>query len=736
MKMVIDLQSLQTDSAFRGIGRYSLSLTREMLRTRNDIEFTLLFNDQADINASKSVIEELRGAVGEDSLVYFPAPENLNYLTSPPIIRRVAELVRERFIEALNPDVLLLSSLFEFDAVTSVQPQNKRSYLTTVILYDLIPLAQKKHHLPNAHLKRWHSNKIEHLKNSDLVLSISQYSLDDAVQKIGLDHKACINISGASDLADYQNKDEGYLGKQLADIPQHYILYVGGFDQRKNVAKLIKAFSKQPPEILSKYSLVLAGKIGGIAQRNLKELSKKYLLPANKVIFPGYINDDLLIHLYKNCSVFVFPSSNEGFGLPPLEAMGFGAPVIAANKASLPEVIGEKEFLFDPDGPDFPEILTRALTNSTFREALINNSKKQFRKFSWEKVSNKALNFLEENIGKLNSLAKKRSKTNDEFLEDIAAICKEDMQIIQASKLCAKLFAQTKKMTQRKEFVMISTFHDAVPDFSKVDVPYVFSSGICREQHFHLPLYTYWCRCLAETPKFHRKQWEFVYICHALYERGYIQDGHSGIGFGVGKEPLVSYFASQGVNILATDLDLDRASKLGWASSNQHSNDIFQLNERSLCEQSKFLKKAKFLNVDMNDIPSDLGKFDFCWSSCAFEHLGSIENGLNFVLNSSKLLKPGGIAIHTTEFNLSSNTKTLDNNPSFVIFRRRDIEQLVRELTEKGYEVEPIDFSPGEDELERYVDMPPYIDEPHLRLELAGKYISTSLGIIIQAPLN
>jgi len=221
-----------------------------------------------------------------------------------------------------------------------------------------------------------------------------------------------------------------------------------------------------------------------------------------------------------------------------------------------------------------------------------------------------------------------------------------------------------------------------------------------------------------------------------LYERGFLKDGMAGVGFGVGKEPLIPYFASQGISVLGTDLDLERAQALGWATTEQHSNDLLTMNERGLCEESKFLAKAAFRNVDMNDIPSDIGEFDFCWSSCAFEHLGSIRQGLDFVLNSVKLLRPGGVAVHTTEFNISSNDRTLDNNPAFVIFRKRDIEQLVQELTERGYAVSSVDYSAGEDELERYVDLPPYLEEPHLRLQLAGEFTSTSLGLIIRAPMN
>ena len=279
---------------------------------------------------------------------------------------------------------------------------------------------------------------------------------------------------------------------------------------------------------------------------------------------------------------------------------------------------------------------------------------------------------------------------------------------------------------------MKTSFTHRIPDFSQTEKPWVFSSCICREQHFHMPLYSYWCRLLKEQPRLHRKQWEFAYICQTLFERGYLREGQRAIGFGVGREPLVSLFASYGIEVVATDLDTNEAAKLGWVDTQQHSNNIEVLNELGICPPALFDENTSFRVVDMNRLPDDLGSFDICWSSCAFEHLGSIRKGLDFVLNSSRLLKPGGIAVHTTEFNLTSNTDTLDNNPGFVIFRKCDIELLCRELEDEGFSVEPIDFSAGSDELEEYIDMPPYLDEPHLRLELAGKYVSTSLGLIVR----
>jgi hypothetical protein len=87
----------------------------------------------------------------------------------------------------------------------------------------------------------------------------------------------------------------------------------------------------------------------------------------------------------------------------------------------------------------------------------------------------------------------------------------------------------------------------------------------------------------------------------------------------------------------------------------------------------------------MNHIPSHLAdRFDFCWSTCSFEHLGSLEHGLRFVENSIGTLKVGGIAVHTTEFNLSSDADTLES-PNLSVYRRRDIEKLVKALEQAGH---------------------------------------------------
>lgn len=263
--------------------------------------------------------------------------------------------------------------------------------------------------------------------------------------------------------------------------------------------------------------------------------------------------------------------------------------------------------------------------------------------------------------------------------------------------------------------------------------PYIFNSEPCKQAHFSLPLYQYWCIKMNQAPEFKRKQWEFVYIIQCLYERGLLNAVSSGVGFGVGKEPLVSLFASKGCDVLATDISEETGRKLGWVQSDQHTGDSYDpLWIEEICSRSEFKQRVSFRHVDMNDIPDDIQSFDFCWSACAFEHLGSIKKGLEFVEKSLRCIKPGGLAVHTSEYNLSSNENTQDDNPYLVLFRQRDYKKLFERLESAGHKVYPVSFEPGEGYVDNFVDIPPYYRKNmHLNL-LIGKYVTTSFGLVIR----
>lgn len=263
-------------------------------------------------------------------------------------------------------------------------------------------------------------------------------------------------------------------------------------------------------------------------------------------------------------------------------------------------------------------------------------------------------------------------------------------------------------------------------------------SQLCRYETLESPAFRSWIDQLGEPREAHRKRWELAYICQALAERGLMRPGTRGLGFAVGAEKLPAFLASRGCQITATDLDSDDQRNAEWAKTGQWVGSAAGLNSHGLCPPDVFAERVRYRSVDMNKIPADLTDFDFTWSTCSFEHCGSLELGLTFLERQMACLRPGGVAVHTTEFNLTSNTDTVKKG-SYVIYRLSDIESICERLRQSGHEVAPLDVYPGEHELDGYVDMPPYLQsakEPHgrvkhMRLSLRG-FASTSIGLIIQ----
>lgn len=253
----------------------------------------------------------------------------------------------------------------------------------------------------------------------------------------------------------------------------------------------------------------------------------------------------------------------------------------------------------------------------------------------------------------------------------------------------------------------------------------------CSSADFLHPRYAQICKLIDVSPIFNRKRWEWAFIIHKLQEAGVLVKGKRGIVFGVGKEKLPSLFCSFGASVVATDAPDEIGANAGWNAGNQHSNSLEELRFREIVSDPLFDQLVTHRSCDMNAISDDLVDFDFAWSSCCFEHLGSLEAGMQFVINSvEKTLKVGGVACHTTEFNLSSEDETMEKGPT-VIYRRKDILELVDRLRERGHEVEPFVMAPDSHFLDYYVDAPPFGSNPHFKL-LLDKYVATSVGIVVR----
>lgn len=258
-----------------------------------------------------------------------------------------------------------------------------------------------------------------------------------------------------------------------------------------------------------------------------------------------------------------------------------------------------------------------------------------------------------------------------------------------------------------------------------------FRSSICTAQDFRHPDFHRWLGLIKEKPRVHRKIWEHIFIAQHIESAGLLQAGRKGIGFGVGQEPLPAAFAAHGASILATDMSPDAATAAGWIETNQHASQLSQLNSGGICPDREFQSRVSFEVCNMNAIPAHYTDYDFCWSSCSLEHLGSIKAGLDFIKASVKTLKVGGVAVHTTEYNVSSNEATIDDNPTLVLFRRRDIQQLVEELRADGHFVAEVCYDVLSEPIDLFVDIPPFTADTHIRLVLAN-FVSTSIGLVIQ----
>jgi len=263
------------------------------------------------------------------------------------------------------------------------------------------------------------------------------------------------------------------------------------------------------------------------------------------------------------------------------------------------------------------------------------------------------------------------------------------------------------------------------------------TSALVKQSDFSECWFRYWCQQLHLEPIYHRKIWEYAFVLQALFESGKIVPECSGIGFGCGQEPIASYFASKTLNVLVTDLAPDKSKTLGWLETGQHTSSLDLAFYQDIVSRETFNKRTKLEYVDMNDIPAIYNEqFDFCWSICALEHLGSISKGLDFVINSTKVLKSGGVAIHTTEYNINSGP-TIDNWPT-VLFQKEHLDMLSQKLNNYKCRMLKLDYSTGEEFLDKFIDLPPYawdqimkLDKTaHLKLSIDG-IPSTCVGIIV-----
>ena len=401
MHIVLDLQACQSpESSRRGIGRYSLALAKAMAKNPRGHDITILLNAAMD-----GSIEFLRGQfdnlLPQTCLVTWEALAPTAFVHPDNRFRmRVSEVLRMQALRRLKPDIVHVASLFEglADEVISTVPAGE-THLGAVTLYDLIPLAHQEIYLRDPRVRHWYTEKIAHLRHADVLLGISKFSCDEAVELLNIPPERLANISGAADDTFVRlDGAEGFRDELMRryGLQRPFVMYAGGFDSRKNIGALIRAFSLLPASLRRAHQLLIVGGAPEPERVALTALIADIGLAEEEVVFAGYVPDDDLVKLYNLCALYVFPSLQEGFGLPALEAMSSGAIVIGSNTSSLPEVIGCADALFDPRSDHaIAAKMVLALTDQDFRAMLRGHAEKQCREFSWAESARRAIEAFE-----------------------------------------------------------------------------------------------------------------------------------------------------------------------------------------------------------------------------------------------------------------------------------------------------------------------------------------------------
>jgi glycosyltransferase involved in cell wall biosynthesis len=366
MTHILLVADRMTRAARTGIDRYYDKLIKWLPRLAPEWDFTVVSFGEAD--------QTLAGA----------AP-NIRHC-GLPVSRRDFML---RAFSGLNP---LAAWTAQADVVHVMMPLPVRAQKPLLMtVFDMTPLQMPE--LYPFH-SRWifrHSIRLLNRQNSHFT-TISQQVGADLRQFFSIpDHHIHPILLGADE--DFRVPDDMTRAKVVVKkyrLPDRYFLYIGSMHKRKNLATALEAYALYRRHSSATVRLVLAGRMemGG---DTLKQKISEYGLD-DAVVLPGYIEDEDLPLLMANAVALLYPSIYEGFGLPPIEAMACGTPVIAAHSGSIPEVTGGHAVLCDPfDAPCFANMMTRLSSDSELRTSLMDGAREWAGRFTWRSTAERTL---------------------------------------------------------------------------------------------------------------------------------------------------------------------------------------------------------------------------------------------------------------------------------------------------------------------------------------------------------
>jgi glycosyltransferase involved in cell wall biosynthesis len=355
-----------------GLGRYSASLARSLLPLLGD-RLALFYNREAGI-------QTLAGLDGVPARTV-----SLGYKPWRMLVwgGQVARLGFNRLVPGAGL----------FHATEHLLPPF-RGVPTILTVHDLIYRRYPEHHKP---LNRWFLSGAMPLfcRRADHIIAVSEQTRRDVIQAYGVPAGKISVVYEAADPAFApQPADRVAAVRARYGLPANYVLCVGTIEPRKNLTRLLAAFGELVASRLAD-ALVIVGRPGWLYGSFFSELDRSPVKEA--VCMPGFIPDDDLAAVYSGASVLAFPSEFEGFGLPVVEAMACGTPVVCSNTSSLPEVAGDAALMVDPtDASALAQALGRVISDSRLQANLAERGLRRAAAFSWERTARETVAVYEQ----------------------------------------------------------------------------------------------------------------------------------------------------------------------------------------------------------------------------------------------------------------------------------------------------------------------------------------------------
>jgi len=400
MRLVIDLQGAQGSSHARGIGRYSRELALAMARKPRGHDCVIALSGAMPETAER-LTASFEAILPPSQIRLWHPPREVSINSASPL-RGFAEALRAQFLASLQPDLVHVTSLFEGlgDDVITLPPSRLERLPVVATCYDLIPLIRHDEYFgapgPASEAARWYYRCAQEMALCEGLLAISESSRGEAIRHLPYPPERVFNVQ-AGISPDFRPAHLSPAARaallQRYGLRDSFILFLGAGDIRKNEAGLIAAYGRLPRSLRDRHQLAIVGRMDPAA---LRKRAEAHQIPVERFVIIPFVEEGDLNALYSACALFVFPSLHEGFGLPVAEAMACGAPAIASNTSSLPEVVGRDDATFDPTDPQaIAACMRKVLESPAFRADLAAHAPVQAARFTWQASAARAWDALE-----------------------------------------------------------------------------------------------------------------------------------------------------------------------------------------------------------------------------------------------------------------------------------------------------------------------------------------------------